>query len=122
MKVNGELWTVDIARRSRTRDPRDAGPRPLSTVNRPLAVMVVLMLVTVIAPIANACPVCFGDPNSPLVKGTSNGVMFLLGIVGFVQLGFVALFYSFWRRAQSLKKFRDQFYVVKGGAIELPRS
>lgn len=69
-----------------------------------------------IAPaIANACPVCFGDPNSPMVKGTSNGILFLLGIVGFVQLGFVALFVTFWRRARAQKKFREQFHLIEGG-------
>lgn len=76
-----------------------------------------LLVIAFVASAANACPVCFGDPNSPMSKGTSNGVMFLLGIVGFVQIGFVALFYSFWRRAQALKKFREQFHVVKGGVI-----
>ena len=65
--------------------------------------------------IANACPVCFGDPNSPMVKGTSNGILFLLGIVGFVQLGFVALFVTFWRRARAQKKFREQFHLIEGG-------
>ena len=77
-----------------------------------------LIAVAMLVPAAaNACPVCFGDPNSPMAKSTSNGILFLLGIVGFVQLGFIALFFSFWRRAKALKKFRDQFHVVKGGVI-----
>jgi hypothetical protein len=68
-----------------------------------------------LAPAANACPVCFGSPDDPMVKGSSNGIWVLLGIVFFVQLGFVALFWSFWRRAKELKKFRDQFHVINGG-------
>lgn len=64
---------------------------------------------------ANACPVCFGDPNSPMTKGTTNGIWFLLGIVAVVQAGFVALFFSFWRRAREAKKFREQFRLIGGG-------
>ena len=33
-----------------------------------------------------ACPVCFGDPNSALTKGTSNGNLFLLAFILFVQI------------------------------------
>ena len=65
--------------------------------------------------VANACPVCFGNPNSPLSKGATNGVLFLLGIIGLVQIGFVALFITFWRRARAMKKFREQFQVIEGG-------
>jgi hypothetical protein len=62
-----------------------------------------------------ACPVCYGAPNDPMVKGTNNGVWVLLGVVGFVQLGFVALFLSFWRRARAQKQFRDSLRVIEGG-------
>lgn len=65
--------------------------------------------------IASACPVCFGDPNSAMTKGTSSGILFMLGIVGFVQLAFVALFYSFWRRARALRRKRESFRVLEGG-------
>ena len=64
---------------------------------------------------ALACPVCFGAPGDPLVKGATNGVWVLLGFVAFVQIGFVAMFWSFWRRGKALKKFRDQFRVIDGG-------
>ena len=76
-----------------------------------------VMLTMLATSAASACPVCFGDPNSPMTKGASNGILFLLGIVGFVQLGFVALFFSFWRRAKAHRKFKEQFHVVKGGVI-----
>jgi hypothetical protein len=56
--------------------------------------------------------VCFGSPDDPLVKGASNGIWVLIGIIGVVQIGLVALFVSFWRRARELKRFRDQFHVV----------
>ncbi len=68
-----------------------------------------------IANAAMACPVCFGDPSSPLTKGATNAVWFLLGIVGLVQIGFVALFISFWRRARAMRRLREQFHVIQGG-------
>jgi hypothetical protein len=32
-----------------------------------------------------------------------------------VQLGFVALFWSFWKRAKQMRKLREQFRVIEGG-------
>ncbi len=66
--------------------------------------------------IVSACPVCYGAPNSPMTKSTNNAIMFLLGIIGFVQIGFVAMFWSFWRRARELRRRRDAFRVLDGGA------
>jgi hypothetical protein len=78
---------------------------------------VVATIVIVLVPsIAAACPVCYGDPNSPMVKGANNGVWVLLGIIAFVQIGFVALFWSFWKKAQQLRRKRDQFRLIEGGA------
>lgn len=63
-----------------------------------------------------ACPVCFGNPDSPLTKGTSNGILFLLGVIGLVQIGFVALFITFWRRARAIRRRRESFHLIEGGA------
>jgi hypothetical protein len=65
---------------------------------------------------ASACPVCFGNPNSPLTQGTSNGILFLLGVIGLVQIGFVALFVTFWRRARAIRRRRESFHLIEGGA------
>lgn len=62
--------------------------------------------------LASACPVCFGDPNSAMGKGTSNGVLFMIGIVVFVQAGFVALFWTLRRRMKELER-RAQLHIVK---------
>jgi Na+/proline symporter len=94
-----------------TRGRRDGQPR---TDNRQL-ILIALLVALAMPSIAHACPVCFGDPNSPMTKSASNAVWFLLGIVGFVQIGFVALFITFWRRARAMKKFREQFQVIEGG-------
>jgi hypothetical protein len=64
---------------------------------------------------AFACPVCYGASGDPMVKGMNNGIWVLLGLVGFVQIAFVALFWTFWRRAKAQKRFREQFRVIEGG-------
>jgi hypothetical protein len=79
-----------------------------------LAVLVIVILIGIAMP-AMACPVCYGSPDDPMVKGTNNGVWVLLGVVGFVQLGFVALFLSLWRRARAQQRFRESLRVIEGG-------
>ncbi len=68
-----------------------------------------------LAPAVLACPVCYGAPDDPMVKGVNNGIWVLLGLVGFVQIGFVALFWSFWRRGRELRRFRESLRVIEGG-------
>ena len=80
-----------------------------------LPVLLLVLFTLVFANVAQACPVCYGAPGDPMVKGTNNGVWVLLGVVGFVQIGFVAMFWSFWRRAKQQKRFREQFHVIEGG-------
>ena len=75
-----------------------------------LAIAAVLL-----ASAANACPVCFGGESS-ISKGMDSAIFFLLSIVGLVQLGFVALFWSFWRRAKELRRKRESFRLIEGGA------
>ena len=73
------------------------------------------LLIILLAQPAFACPVCYGNPGDPMVKGANNGIWVLLGVVGFVQIGFAALFWSFWRRARDLKRFRESLRVIEGG-------
>lgn len=87
-------------------------------VSRPIA----LILLMLIAPAALACPVCFGSPDDPMVKGVNNGIWVLLSLVGLVQLGFVAMFWSFWRRAREQKRFRDSLRVIHSFDREGPFS
>lgn len=77
---------------------------------------VVAILTLLFAEAAHACPVCFGAPDSPMTKGTAKAVWFLLGTIGFVQIGFVVLFITFWRRARANRNFREQFHLISGGA------
>ena len=73
------------------------------------------VMTMLLANAAQACPVCFGGPDS-LGKGTDAAIWFLLSVVGFVQLGIVALFFSFWRRAKEMRRRRDSFHLLEGGA------
>ena len=76
-----------------------------------------LTLCLAIVQTAWACPVCWGAPDDPMVKGVNKGIWVLLGLVGFVQIGFVALFWSFWRRAREQQRFRESLHVIEGGPV-----
>lgn len=78
-------------------------------VRRKLSRLTVLLAMLVAAgEVASACPVCFGDPGSALVKGTANGVLFLVGVVGMV-LGSIAWTAFTWaRRARELERIAEQ--------------
>ena len=75
----------------------------------------VCLAVVLVPVVASACPVCYGQTATPLTKGANNGILFLLGIIGSVQVGFVALFFSFWRRTKALQQRCEQFRVIDGG-------
>ena len=78
--------------------------------------VVIAICMLLVPSIVSACPVCYGAPNSPMTKSSNNAIMFLLGVVGFVQVGFIALFWSFWRRAKELRRRREAFEILDGGA------
>lgn len=65
---------------------------------------------------AYACPVCFGGAEGPMAEGVNNGIMLLLGVIGAVQLGFVALFVGIWRRGRRSQDCKKAFKVIDGGA------
>jgi hypothetical protein len=79
-----------------------------------VAFAIVAAAVAVASP-ARACPVCFGATDSPMAAGMNNGILFLLAIIGMVQVGFVALFVSFRRRAKAYQQQKDAFEVINGG-------
>lgn len=80
-----------------------------------LLVSIVIALLLIPSTLS-ACPVCYGAPNSPMTKSSNNAIIFLLGVIGFVQIGFVAMFWSFWRRAKELRRRRESFRLLDGGA------
>jgi hypothetical protein len=90
-----------------------SGNRQLATRNLALAVLALLLVTQP----AFGCPVCYGAPGDPMVKGTNNGMWVMLGVIGFVQIGFAAMFWSFWRRAREQRRFREKFHVIEGGPL-----
>ena len=78
-----------------------------------LAAAWVLVLVPA-APVA-ACTVCFGDPDSSETKGLRGAILFLLVLVGLVQVGFVRLFWGIRQRARLHEERKKKFTVVRGG-------
>ena len=53
---------------------------------------------------AQACSVCYGDPNSGMVQGAKAGVLVLLGVVGVVLTGLASLLIFWMRRAANLER------------------
>ena len=47
---------------------------------------------------AQACAICIGDPNSPLVKSANSAVLFLLVVVSVLLAGFAGTFVVWARR------------------------
>ena len=45
------------------------------------------------------CSVCYGDPNSAMAQGLTMGVIVLVGVIGFLLVGFAWFFVTLWRRA-----------------------
>jgi hypothetical protein len=85
-------------------------------MTRPARFVVIAVVLLLTPALLSACPVCYGAPNSPMTKSSNNAIVFLLGVIGFVQVGFVAMFWSFWRRAREMRRLRESFHVIEGGA------
>lgn len=49
-----------------------------------------------------ACSVCFGDPHSLMSKGVFWGVLFLMGVVGFVLASIASVIVIWTRRARKV--------------------
>jgi len=86
------------------------------TENRELRTehLVVLAMLVLLAAPAFGCPVCWGNPDDPMVKSANNGVWVLLGVVAFVQIGLVSMFWSFWRHSRQQARFRESLRVIDG--------
>jgi hypothetical protein len=65
------------------------------------AVRAVATVALIAAPrVVLACPVCFGQSDSPLAKGVNMGVLFLLGTITAVLIGFAGFMFYLARRAK----------------------
>ncbi len=66
---------------------------------RNLIVVIALCLLGAVST-SSACPTCYGQAEGPMIDGMNNAILAMIGIVGFVLTGFVALFVSIGRRAK----------------------
>ncbi|HEY1910151.1 MAG TPA: hypothetical protein VGG73_04475 [Vicinamibacterales bacterium] len=63
-------------------------------------IFVILVLLLAVPRAALACPVCFGDSNSPLAIATNMGIIAMLVVVAGVLGGFASFFIYLMRRAK----------------------
>lgn len=54
--------------------------------------------------VALACPVCFGQSDSPMAKAVNIGIFFMLGIVAVMLTAFASFFIYLSRRARMVAK------------------
>ncbi len=85
-------------------------------MKRGIPIALVALTIVLVPVVLSACPVCYGAPDSPMTKSSNNAIGFLLGVIGFVQIGFIAMFWSFWRRVKAMRRLRESFRLVDGGA------
>ena len=52
---------------------------------------------------ANACAVCYGNPDSAMVQGAASGVLFLAGVIYTLLFGFVGIAVFWTLRARKLR-------------------
>jgi hypothetical protein len=66
-----------------------------------------------------ACPVCFGDPSSPMVQSAKWGVLFLLVVVVCVLAGIASIAAVWARRARALARAES---LPSGAAADRPQA
>ena len=60
----------------------------------------ITLAIAAVPRVALACPVCFGQSDSPMVWGTKAGVFFMLGVTVSVLAAFAGFFIYLMRRAK----------------------
>ena len=62
--------------------------------------LIIFMVILWLPTDAQACAVCYGAADDPMVKGMNSAIFFLLGAIGSILLGVIALTIYFSRRAK----------------------
>ncbi len=72
-------------------------------MKRRTTVLTVLVLAMALwASASQACPVCFGDVDDPVIDGLELSILFMLGVTYFVILSVIAAFILLRRRSRRL--------------------
>jgi hypothetical protein len=58
--------------------------------------------------VALACPVCFGQTDSPLANAMNLGILAMLGVVGAVLAAFASFFIYLMRRARLVARQAEE--------------
>ena len=64
--------------------------------------LIIFMVILWVPTNAQACAVCYGAADDPMVKGMNSAIFFLLGAIGSILLGVISLTIYFARRAKRL--------------------
>jgi hypothetical protein len=85
--------------------PRTQGLRELSRVSMAGLVRIALgIAIVAFSPrVAFACPVCFGENDSPLALGINYGILAMLGIIVGLWVAFGSFFLYLRRRARMVE-------------------
>ena len=65
-----------------------------------MAVVAVVTMTFAAPRVSWACPVCFGDPSSPMAIGASWGILLLLGVTASVLSAFAGFFLYLMKRSR----------------------
>lgn len=77
---------------------------------RPVLVVALAALVVLVvgATEAGACAVCYGNPQSPMVKGIAAGIWVMLGCIGFILAGFASVFLYWVYRSRHIDLYLEE--------------
>jgi hypothetical protein len=79
-------------------------------------VVAVLAATGLLAPqVVSACATCYGNPESAMTQGMNQAILFLLGIVGLLYVGFLKVFWDIRKRSRLLQARRQQPLPLEGG-------
>ena len=66
---------------------------------------------------ALACPVCFGQSDSPMAAATNAGIWLMLGVVAVMLSGFASFFIYLSRRMKRLSRLATESGVASEGTV-----
>ena len=62
--------------------------------------LIIFMVILWLPTNAQACAVCYGAADDPMVRGMNSAIFFLLGVIGSILLGVIVLTIYFARRTK----------------------
>lgn len=64
--------------------------------------LLTVLMVLGVPSLVQACPVCLGNPDAPMTKGVSVGILFMLGLLVAMFAGFAGFVFFLARRNSGL--------------------